>query len=148
LLQAIEGKRKKLFKQSKYFCDAKTGMTEKKKTKTSIVVDREQWEEFKEEAARQGSEVSEKLNELIARYLDERYTNPKPGGAKEPDDYTPEELHALLDEVLKDGTQHISAISQNLELLAFALRFIGAHSPEEIRKLRKRLSAITPKPKK
>lgn len=113
----------------------------KKKAKTSIAVDPDLWAEFKVEAARQRLEPGAAIERLISQYLTKRYSDDKTSPAEAT--YTAAELHALLDEVLQDGTRHMGAIVQNLELLAFALRFVGTHSTDEIRALRKRLSEET-----
>lgn len=120
----------------------------KKKTKTSIAIEADKWQQFKIETLREGLEPSAAVERFIDQYLRSRYSSEKAPPEVPPTPYTPEELHKLLDEVLQDGTRHVGAIAANLELLAFALRFVGTHSFEDIRELRKRLSGMPPKPKK
>jgi hypothetical protein len=114
-----------------------------KRQKTSISIDPDLWAEFKTESARRRIEPSEAVEHLIEDFLKARYSSdPGPLNTLK---YSAAELHNLLDEVLAEGTGHVGAIAANLELLAFAVRFVGSRSFDEIRALRRQLAAATSK---
>jgi hypothetical protein len=110
-----------------------------KRVKTSIIVDENLWREWGAELRRKGLNYTQAIEITARDFVEGSLTNPKAdrSDSKAP---TRAELHQLLDEIIDDGTLHIAAIQANLELLAFACRFAGAHSMDEIRALRKKLS--------
>lgn len=114
--------------------------TPSKRVKTSIIVDEELWREWGAELRRKGLNYTQAIEITAREFVETALANPKKAersGSKAP---TRAELHQLLDEIIDDGTLHIAAIQQNLELLAFAVRFAAGHSVEEMRALRRKLS--------
>ena len=110
-------------------------------------MDQELWRRLGAVLRRRGMSYADGLEMMAKRFLNNAFDEPYIPKRKV-NAPTRAELHQLLDEIIENGTRHISAIQQNLELLAFALRMVGTRSTEELRHLRKRLDNDKPPSKK